>query len=84
MRGATLHCRRDANDGGGHGKSMPLLIAFGLFVLIVAPVLLGSRFFGPHSWPIQSDRNEQRRARINSELAEELRQRLRGAMKIEC
>jgi hypothetical protein len=63
---------------------MPLLIAFGLFVLIVAPVLLGSRFFGPHSWPIQSDRKEQRRARINSEHAEELRQRLRGAMKIEC
>jgi hypothetical protein len=67
MRGATLHCRRDANDGGGHGKSMPLLIAFGFFVLIVAPVLLGSRLFGPYSWPIQSDREEQKRARIDSE-----------------
>ncbi len=83
MRGATLHCRRDANDGG-HGKSMPLLISFGFFVVIVAPVLLGSRLFGPDSWPSQSDREEQKRARINSEHAQELRQRLRGAMKFEC
>ena len=59
---------------------MPLLIAFGFFVLIVASVLLGSRLFGPDSWPIKSDREQQKRARIDSEHAEELRQRLRGAM----
>ena len=58
---------------------MPLLIAFGFFVLIVASVL-GSRLFGPDSWPIKSDREQQKRARIDSGHAEELRQRLRGAM----
>jgi len=59
---------------------MPLLIPFGFFVLIVATVLLGSHLFGPESWPIQSNREEARRARVDAEHAEELRQRLRGAM----
>ena len=40
-------------------QSMPLLIPFGFFVLIVAAVLLGSHLFGPDSWPIQSDRRRQ-------------------------
>jgi uncharacterized membrane protein len=61
-------------------QSMPLLIPFGFFVLIVATVLLGSHLFGPESWPIQSNREEARRARVDAEHAEELRQRLRGAM----
>jgi uncharacterized membrane protein len=61
-------------------QSMPLLIPFGFFVLIVATVLLGSHLFGPDSWPIQSNREEARRARVDAEHAEELRQRLRGAM----
>ena len=33
-------------------QSMPLLIPFGFFVLIVATVLVGSHLFGPDSWPI--------------------------------
>lgn len=61
-------------------QSMPLLIPFGFFVLIVAAVLLGSHLFGPDNWPIQADRTEARRARVDAEHAEELRQRLRGAM----
>jgi hypothetical protein len=61
-------------------QSMPLLIPFGFFVLIVATVLVGSHLFGPDSWPIQSNREEARRARVDAEHAEELRQRLRGAM----
>jgi hypothetical protein len=59
---------------------MPLLIAFGFFVLIVVVVLLGSHLFGPDSWPLQSDREEARRAQANAEHAEQLRQRLRGAV----
>ena len=58
---------------------MRLLIALGFFVLIVV-VLLGSHLFGPDSWPIQADREEARRARVDAEHAEQLRQRLRGAM----
>ena len=61
-------------------QSMPLLIPFGFFALIVAAVLLGSHLFGPDSWLIQSDRTEAKRARVDAEHAEELRQRLRGAM----
>jgi hypothetical protein len=34
----------------------------------------------PDSWPLQSDREEARRARANAEHAEQLRQRLRGAV----
>jgi hypothetical protein len=60
--------------------SMLLLVPFGFFVLIVAAVLLGSHLFGPDSWPIQSGRKEERRARVDAEHAEELRRRLRGAM----
>jgi hypothetical protein len=60
---------------------MPLLIAFGFFVVIVVVVLLGSQLFGPNSWPLQSDREEARRARAGAEQAEHLRQRLRGAMR---
>ena len=59
---------------------MPLLIAFGFFLVIVLIVLLGSHFFGPDSWPIQSDREEARRAKADVEQVEHLRQRLRGAM----
>jgi hypothetical protein len=59
---------------------MPLLMAFGFFVFIVGVVLLGSHFFGPDSWPNRSDREEARRAHANAEHAEQLRQRLRGAM----
>jgi len=61
-------------------QSMPLVIAFGFFILIVVVVLLGSHLFGPDSWPLQSDREEARRARVGAEHAEQLRQRLRGAM----
>jgi hypothetical protein len=59
---------------------MPLLMAFGFFVFIVGVVLLGSHFFGPDSWPNRSDHEEARRAQANAEHAEQLRQRLRGAM----
>jgi hypothetical protein len=61
-------------------QPMPLLIPFGFLVLIVVAVLLGSHLFGPDSWPIRSDRKEARRARMDAEHANELRQRLRGAM----
>jgi len=59
---------------------MPLLMAFGFFVVIVGVVLLGSHFFGPDSWPNRSDQQEAKRAQANAEHAEQLRQRLRGAM----
>jgi hypothetical protein len=59
---------------------MPLVIGFALFIGIVVLVLLGSHLFGPDSWPLQSDREEARRARANAEHAEQLRQRLRGAV----
>jgi len=59
---------------------MPLLIAFGFFGVIVVVVLLGSHLFGPDSWPLQSDREAARCARADAEQAEQLRQRLRGAM----
>jgi hypothetical protein len=59
---------------------MPLVIGFALFIGIVVLVLLGSHLFGPDSWPLQSDREEARRARANAEHAEQLRQRLRGAL----
>ena len=61
-------------------QSMPLLIPLGFFVLIVAAVLLGSHLFGPDSWPVQSARKEARRALVDAEHAEKLRQRLHGAM----
>ena len=59
---------------------MPLVIGFALFIGIVVLVLLGSHLFGPDSWPLQSDREDARRARANAEHAEQLRQRLRGAL----
>ena len=59
---------------------MPLLIPFWFFVLIVATVLLGSHLLGPDSWHVRSDRKVARRARVDDEHAEELRQRLRGAI----
>jgi hypothetical protein len=58
---------------------MPLVIGFAFFIGIVVAVLLGSHLFGPDSWPLQSDRQEAKRARANAEHAEQLRQRLRGA-----
>ncbi len=61
-------------------QSMPLLIPLGFFVLIVAAVLSGSHLLGPDSWPILSDVKKARRARVDAEHAEKLRQRLRGAM----
>ena len=60
---------------------MPLLIAFGFFALIVVVVLLGSELFGPDSRLIRSDREEAMRAKADAEHAEQLRQRLRGAMR---
>jgi len=59
---------------------MPLVIALGFFVSIVTVVLLGSHLFGPDGWPLQSDREKATRARANAAQAEQLRQRLRGAM----
>jgi hypothetical protein len=59
---------------------MPLLMAFGFFVFIVGVVLLGSLFFGPDSWPNRTDDEAARRARVDAQHAEQLRQRLRGAM----
>jgi hypothetical protein len=59
---------------------MPLVMALGFFAVIVGLVLVGSHLFGPDSWPLQSDREEARRAQANAEQAEQLRQRLRGAM----
>jgi hypothetical protein len=57
--------------------SMPLAIGFAFFIGIVVLVLLGSNLLGPDSWPIQSDREAARRAQAN---ADQLRQRLRGAV----
>jgi hypothetical protein len=59
---------------------MPLVIGFAFFIGIVVLVLLGSHLLGPDSWPIQSDRESARRAQANAEQAEQLRQRLRGAV----
>jgi hypothetical protein len=56
---------------------MPLAIEFAFFIGIVVLVLLGSHLFGPDSWPFQSDREAARRAQAN---ADQLRQRLRGAV----
>ena len=56
---------------------MPLVIGFAFFVGIVVLVLLGSRLFGPDSWPLTSDREIAWRARAN---ADRLRQRLHGAV----
>jgi hypothetical protein len=59
---------------------MPLVIGFAFFIGIVAAVVLGSHLLGPESWPIQSDRETARRAQAKAEDAEQLRQRLRGAV----
>jgi uncharacterized membrane protein YccC len=59
---------------------MPLLIGFAFFIGIVVLVLLGSHLLGPDSWPLASDREAAKRARANAEHAEQLRQRLRGAV----
>ncbi len=57
-------------------QSMPLVIAFGFFFLIVGLVLLGSQLFGPGSW---LNRLDQAAMRAQAD-AEQLRQRLRGAV----
>ena len=81
MPGAILHYRRGADGGGSHSELVNAASdSLWFFVLIVATVLLGSHLFGPDSWPIRSDRKEARRARVDAEHAEELRQRLRGAI----
>jgi hypothetical protein len=59
---------------------MPIVIAFGFFAGIVVLVLLGSALFGPDSRPLRSDRDRAMRVRADAEHAQELRQRLRGAM----
>jgi hypothetical protein len=59
---------------------MPLVIGFAFFIGIVVLVVLGSHLLGPDSWPVASDRVAARRAHANAELADRLRQRLRGAV----
>ena len=59
---------------------MPLVIGFAFFIGIVAAVVLGSHLLGPDSWPLQSDREQARRAQAKAEQAEQLRQRLRRAV----
>jgi hypothetical protein len=59
---------------------MPLVIGFAFFIGIVTAVVLDSHLLGPDSWPLQSDREQAKRARANAEHAELLRQRLRGAV----
>jgi hypothetical protein len=59
---------------------MPLVIGFAFFVGIIVAVVMGSHLLGPESWPLQSDREEAKRAQANAEQADRLRQRLRGAV----